>query len=134
MAEVPRPSDRRPIWSDWIPFDLEVVISRVPMHIGVFRTRVVGADELIFVGSATGKQGLAEAVRRRARDISHVSPAEADRKYYLCPEEKEVIAQGQKLEVSFAAAATAAEAKLWKAALIGQCKPRGNKQQPRLYR
>ena len=64
------------------------------MHIGVFRTRVVGADELIFVGSATGKQGLAEAVRRRARDISHVLPAEADRKYYLCPEEKEVIAQG----------------------------------------
>lgn len=132
MADVPRPSDRRPIWSDWIPLDLEVVISRVPTHIGVFRTRVVGAEELIFVSSATGKQGLAEAVRRRARDISHVLPAEANRKYFLCPEEKEVIAQGQRLEVSLAVAASAAEAKQWKAALISQCKPRGNRQQPRL--
>ena len=136
--EVNEPGPR---WSEWMRLDPGTVKSMVHTCQGTYRTRVTGAgEELIYIGSAVGKSGLAQRLGQRAGSIRDVWDRDENKKSYLAPAEKDVIAAGHILQVSFACASSREEAKRWEAELIAEYEaahgrlPPGNTQRPRLQK
>ena len=132
-------SGNKPNWSGWILLDPETIKSQVPPCIGVYRSRVAGDNNhLVYIGQTTAQRGLKGHLGMRADSIKHVLAQTPNHKYHLAPAEKLIIADGKRLEVSYACAQSAEEALAWKARLIHDYRdvhgdiPSGNTRIPRL--
>ena len=132
-------SGNKPNWSGWILLDPETIKTQVPPCIGVYRSRVAGnSHHLVYFGVTIGQAGLKGRLGGRAGSIEHVLAQNPNHKYQLAPAEKLLIAEGKKLEVSYACAQSAEEALAWEARLIHDYKevhgeiPQGNTKNPRL--